>query len=63
MVDYNNYLATKGWSGAEFGAVFNSRYCVNNACTNRDYCDRWINAEKLYGILHISGFAIFYTAS
>jgi NHS family xanthosine MFS transporter len=23
--------------------------------------DRWINAEKLYGILHIlSGFAIFY---
>jgi NHS family xanthosine MFS transporter len=27
--------------------------------------DRWINAEKLYGILHIlSGFAIFlYTAS
>jgi NHS family xanthosine MFS transporter len=56
----NYWFGTKGWSGAELGGIFNSRYCVNNnACTNRYYADRWIN-EKLYGILHIlSGFAIF----
>jgi NHS family xanthosine MFS transporter len=54
---------TKGWSGAEFGAVFSTlgiASIIMPALTGI-IADRWINAEKLYGILHIlSGFAIFY---
>jgi NHS family xanthosine MFS transporter len=52
---------------AEFGAVFSTlgiASIIMPALTGI-IADRWINAEKLYGILHIlSGFAIFlYTAS
>jgi NHS family xanthosine MFS transporter len=59
----NYWFGTKGWSGAEFGAVFSTlgiASIIMPALTGI-IADRWINAEKLYGILHIlSGFAIFY---
>ncbi|CAM3086982.1 nucleoside permease [Flavobacterium frigoris] len=59
----NYWFGTKGWSGAEFGAVFSTlgiASIIMPALTGI-IADRWINAEKLYGILHIlSGLAIFY---
>jgi NHS family xanthosine MFS transporter len=47
------------------GGIFNSGIAsiIMPALTGI-IADRWINAEKLYGILHIlSGFAIFYIPS
>ncbi|WP_339921452.1 nucleoside permease [uncultured Flavobacterium sp.] len=59
----NYWFGTKGWSGAEFGAVFSTLGIASiiMPALIGIIADRWINAEKLYGILHIlSGFAIFY---
>jgi NHS family xanthosine MFS transporter len=53
------------WGGAEFGRYFNSGIAsiIMPALTGI-IADRWINAEKLYGILHIlSGLLFLYTAS
>ncbi len=53
----NYWFATKQWSGAEFGAIFSTlglSSIVMPALTGI-IADRWINAEKLYGILHILG--------
>jgi NHS family xanthosine MFS transporter len=59
----NYWFATKQWSGAEFGAIFSTlgiSSIIMPAITGI-IADRWINAEKLYGILHIlGGLAIFY---
>jgi NHS family xanthosine MFS transporter len=63
LITVGNYGLAQGWSGAEFGAVFSTlgiASIIMPALTGI-IADRWINAEKLYGILHIlSGFAIFY---
>jgi NHS family xanthosine MFS transporter len=59
----NYWFGTKGWSGAEFGAVFSTLGIASiiMPALIGIVADRWINAEKLYGILHIlSGLAIFY---
>src|SRR3970040_2975901 len=59
----NYWFGTKGWSGAEFGAVFSTLgiSSIIMPALIGIVADRWINAEKLYGILHIlSGLAIFY---
>ncbi len=56
----NYWFGTKQWSGAEFGAIFSTlgfASLIMPAITGI-IADRWINAEKLYGILHIIG-AIF----
>jgi len=53
----NYWFATKGWSGAEFGAIFSTlgfASLIMPALTGI-IADRWINAERLYGILHILG--------
>ncbi|MFV0605516.1 MAG: nucleoside permease [Niabella sp.] len=45
----------KNWTGAEFGAVFSTLgigSLVMPALTGI-IADRWVNAEKLYGVLHI----------
>jgi hypothetical protein len=56
-------LAQKVGVVLNLSGIFNSRYWLMPALTGI-IADRWINAEKLYGILHIlSGFAILYTAS
>ena len=58
LITISNYwFATKQWSGAEFGAVFSTlglSSIIMPALTGI-MADRWINAEKLYGILHILG--------
>ena len=49
------WFGTKKWGGAEFGAVFSTlgiSSVIMPALTGI-IADRWMNAEKLYGILHI----------
>ena len=59
----NYWFATKQWSGAEFGAIFSTlglSSIIMPALTGI-IADKFLNAEKLYGILHIlGGFAIAY---
>lgn len=53
----NYWFATKQWSGSEFGAIFSTlgiSSIIMPAITGI-IADKWISAEKLYGILHISG--------
>ncbi|MEI6555801.1 MAG: nucleoside permease [Paludibacter sp.] len=45
----------KGWSGAQFGAIF-STLAISSIfmpALTGIIADKWLNAEKLYGILHI----------
>ena len=59
----NYWFATKQWSGAEFGAIFSTlgiSSIIMPALTGI-IADKYINAERLYGILHIlGGIALFY---
>lgn len=51
------WFQNKHWSGAEFGVIFSTMgisSLVMPALTGI-IADRWVNAEKLYGILHILG--------
>jgi MFS transporter, NHS family, xanthosine permease len=53
----NYWFGTKHWGGAEFGAIFSTlglSSIIMPALTGI-IADRFINAEKLYGILHILG--------
>lgn len=53
----NYWFGTKQWNGAEFGAIFSTlglSSLIMPALTGI-LADRWIAAEKLYGILHILG--------
>jgi NHS family xanthosine MFS transporter len=53
----NYWFATKGWSGSDFGAIFSTlgiASLIMPALTGI-IADRWVNAERLYGILHILG--------
>ena len=59
----NYWFGTKQWGGAEFGAVFSTLgiSSIFMPTLIGIIADRWINAEKIYGILHIlSGLAIIY---
>lgn len=53
----NYWFATKQWSGAEFGAIFSTLgvSSILMPALTGIIADKWINAEKLYGILHIIG--------
>ena len=57
----NYWFGTKQWSGAEFGAIFSTlgiASIIMPAITGI-MADRFINAERLYGILHIlAGIAV-----
>lgn len=53
----NYWFGTKQWNGAEFGAIFSTlglSSLLMPALTGI-LADRWISAEKLYGLLHILG--------
>src|ERR1043165_7189261 len=53
----NYWFGTKQWNGSEFGAIFSTlgiSSIIMPALTGI-IADKWINAEKLYGILHILG--------
>ena len=59
----NYWFGTKNWDGAQFGAIFSTMGIASifmpTLCGI--IADRWINAEKLYGILHIlGGLTLFY---
>ncbi len=61
----NYWFGTKQWGGAEFGAIFSTLGIASIFMPTimGIIADRWVNAEKLYGIVHIlSGIAIFYCA-
>ena len=51
----NFWFGTKGWDGTQFGLVFATMgfASIFMPTLTGIIADRWINAEKLYGILHI----------
>lgn len=53
----------KGWTGAQFGAIFSTLALSSlfMPALAGIIADKWLNAEKLYGILHILyGLVLFY---
>jgi MFS transporter, NHS family, xanthosine permease len=48
-------FSAKGWTGAQFGAIFSTLALSSlfMPALTGIIADRWLNAEKLYGILHI----------
>lgn len=53
----------KGWTGAQFGAIFSTLALSSlfMPALTGIIADKWMNAEKLYGILHILyGLVLFY---
>jgi NHS family xanthosine MFS transporter len=53
----NYWFGTKNWDGAQFGAIFSTMGIASIFMPTLTgiIADRWINAEKLYGVLHILG--------
>lgn len=59
------WFQNKGWSGAEFGAVFSTLgiSSILMPAITGIVADRWVNLERLYGGLHILyGITLFYLA-
>ena len=58
LITFGNYwFSTRGWSGTEFGVIFSTMGIASLFMPTLTgiIADRWINAERLYGILHILG--------
>jgi MFS transporter, NHS family, xanthosine permease len=58
LITISNYwFITKQWGGEEFGAIFSTLGLASLMMPTPIgiIADRWVNAEKLYGILHILG--------
>lgn len=57
------WFQTKQWSGTEFGAIFSTMGIASlfMPAIAGIIADRWINAEKLYGILHILASAVLFS--
>jgi NHS family xanthosine MFS transporter len=57
------WFQNKGWSGAQFGAIFSTMgiSAIFMPALTGIIADRFINAEKLYGTLHILGAATLFT--
>lgn len=53
----NYWFVTKQWSGSDFGAIFLTLgfSSILMPALTGIIADKWMNAEKLYGILHILG--------
>lgn len=53
----NYWFGNKQWSGAEFGAIFSTLgiSSIFMPAITGIIADKWMNAEKLYGLLHILG--------
>lgn len=51
------WFQNKGWSGSEFGIIFSTMgiSAIFMPALMGIVADRWINAEKLYGCLHLLG--------
>lgn len=57
------WFQTKQWSGAQFGAIFSTMGIASIFMPSLMgiVADKWINAEKLYGLLHILGGIVLFT--
>ena len=58
LITVSNYwFITRNWGGAEFGAIFSTLGFASLIMPPLTgiIADRWMNAERLYGILHIFG--------
>lgn len=57
------WFQTKHWSGTEFGAIFSTMGIASLFMPSIAgiLADRWVNAEKLYGIFHICGGIVLFT--
>lgn len=53
----NYWFQTKQWSGAEFGVIFSTMGIASlfMPAIIGVIADRWVNAERLYAVLHILG--------
>jgi NHS family xanthosine MFS transporter len=51
------WFQTKQWSGAQFGAIFSTMGIASIFMPSLMgiVADKWVNAEKLYGVLHLLG--------
>ena len=56
------WFQTRHWSGAEFGAIFSTMGIASLFMPSLAglIADRWVNAEKLYGLFHILGAAVLF---
>lgn len=56
------WFQTKQWSGTEFGAIFSTMGIASlfMPAIAGIVADRWVNAERLYGIFHIAGAALLF---
>ena len=57
------WFQTKHWSGAQFGAIFSTMGIASIFMPSLMgiVADKWVNAEKLYGVLHLLGGAVLLT--
>ncbi|RYU80758.1 nucleoside permease [Hymenobacter persicinus] len=57
------WFQTKQWSGAEFGAIFSTMgiAAIFMPSLMGIVADKWVNAEKLFGVLHILGGIVLFT--
>ncbi|MDE3185652.1 MAG: nucleoside permease [Bacteroidota bacterium] len=57
------WFQTKHWSGTEFGAIFSTMGIASLFMPSIAgiIADRWVNAEKLYGIFQICGAIVLFT--
>ncbi len=57
------WFQNKQWSGAEFGAIFSTMGIASLFMPSIAgvIADKWINAEKLYGMFHLAGAAVLFT--
>jgi MFS transporter, NHS family, xanthosine permease len=51
------WFQTRHWGGAEFGAIFSTMGIASlfMPAITGIIADKWINAERLYGVLHLGG--------
>jgi NHS family xanthosine MFS transporter len=56
------WFQNKHWSGSEFGEIFSTMGIASLFMPSivGMIADRWINAEKLYGLMHIGGAAVLF---
>ncbi|GAA3934564.1 nucleoside permease [Hymenobacter algoricola] len=57
------WFQTKQWSGAQFGAIFSTMgiAAIFMPSLMGIIADKWVNAEKLFGVLHILGGIVLFT--
>jgi NHS family xanthosine MFS transporter len=56
------WFQNRGWSGSDFGAIFSTMGIASlfMPAIAGIIADRWVNAERLYGILHICGAVVLF---